>query len=371
MAREMNLRPGATLAQYGERAILEDVVLPRFGIQSDDCATLAPVPAGHDIVMTMDPCPTPVVCLLEQHLDGKPVDYWHYGRLTVLINVSDLAAMGARPAGLLVSTVMPADMPMTDYDRFLDGLEEAGEEWGCPVLGGNIKDGDVFTATGTAVGTVPRGTALARTGASTGDLVCVIGDMGLFWSAVLARLRDVRLDGLDPQDSRALDQALYRPSAKVEIGMALAAEGLVTACMDASDGVSGCLVELARRNRGSIHLDESLLAPSAPVAYVAEALRVDPRSLMLAWGNWELVVTTPPGRLDALMALAARHGTTCRQIGELRDPKDHLVLLDGEEVTDFSSERFTNRSYFTHGLNSYADWLLKQTFTVPPAAEGL
>src|ERR1017187_9544218 len=110
------------LGTLGERTILSDIIMPRIALGEagadgigDDCAEIAVPPAGHTILATTDPCPSPVAFVLGDH------DYWHYGRMTVLINVSDLAAMGAKPIGILVSTVMPNDMLINDYQRFLDG----------------------------------------------------------------------------------------------------------------------------------------------------------------------------------------------------------------------------------------------------------
>src|SRR5436309_761620 len=109
-----------TLRDLGERRIVKELIAPRFpqsedqmmGI-GDDCAVIPMCSPDQVLVMTTDPCPTPVVCLIERE------DYYHYGRLTALINVSDLAAMGAKPIGLLISTIMPEDMRVADYERFL------------------------------------------------------------------------------------------------------------------------------------------------------------------------------------------------------------------------------------------------------------
>src|SRR5712671_5686858 len=118
-----NIQSELKLRDLGERRILREIIYPRFssfdgqivGI-GDDCAILPSPPIGHALVVTTDPCPTPVVCMVE-----RP-DMYHYGRMTILINVSDLAAMGAQPLGIVVSTVMPEDMSVREFDRFLDGI---------------------------------------------------------------------------------------------------------------------------------------------------------------------------------------------------------------------------------------------------------
>jgi len=354
------------LGTLGERSILTNILIPRLagsnaGSQAigDDCAELLSPDPGYAFLATTDPCPTPVVFDLEDR------DYWHYGRMTILINVSDLAAMGAVPQGILISTVMPNEMRVADYQRYLDGLIEAAAEWGCPIVGGNIKDGPEFTSTGTAFGTAPVTNIMRRTGARVGDVVCVAGRMGLFWAAVLQRLshRDLRIS---PQSSADLKEALYRPIARLKEGLILADSGLVTACMDSSDGVGACLVELADKNCVDVTLDVDGLIPEQSVREVADELAIDPRKLLLAWGNWELVFTVAPDNLDALVDLAVSHDLPIAQIGRLSEGEGHVWLTEGlrrRPVNNFASERFTSLSYFTHGLKSYMQWLIEAPLT--------
>jgi thiamine-monophosphate kinase len=356
-----------TLDELGERSILHNLIAPRLSTSKsglhgigDDCAELESPPAGHKLLVTTDPCPTPIV------FEIADKDYWHYGRMTVLINVSDLAAMGARPNGIVVSTVMPSDMLVADYQRFLDGLVEAADEWACPVVGGNIKDGPGFTATGTAFGSAPATHIMRRTGARPGDIVCVAGRMGLFWAAVFRQLYPQWRRPLPTDQEHDLDQALRRPVARLREGQILAASGLVTCCMDASDGVAGCLNELAVRNGTDIVIHDDLLVPEPCVSAAAAQVGVDPRKLMLSWGNWELVFTVPQNRFDDLHDLAQANNLPIAAVGEMRQgPGSVLLTRNGElaPLVNLASERFSRTSYFTHGIGAYADWLMQSPLT--------
>jgi len=359
-----NIQSELKLRDLGERRILREIIYPRFssfdgqivGI-GDDCAILPSPPIGHALVVTTDPCPTPVVCMVE-----RP-DMYHYGRMTILINVSDLAAMGAQPLGIVVSTVMPEDMSVREFDRFLDGISDAADEWSCPVLGGNIKDGPEFTSTGTAIGSVEPSKAMRRFGARVGDHVLVIGEMGLFWAAVLTRIENGAVTALRTE---ILDNALYRPVAKLAEGRALAGSGSVTACMDSSDGVIGCLQELAAVNRMDIIVNSRALAPHPDVAEVAASAEIDPRKLMLSWGNWELVCAVRPEQVSTIKNLMASLGTKVSDIGEVSKGKGNVLLLDGDRhkrIRNFASERFCPTSTFTHGLGAYLDFLRKESLT--------
>ncbi|MCE5197370.1 MAG: thiamine-phosphate kinase [Armatimonadota bacterium] len=353
-----------TLRDLGERRIVQELIIPRFPALADhivaigdDAVVLPPVPGDQAIVLTTDPCPTPVVCLIEQP------DMFHYGWMTMLINVSDLAAMGARPTGLLVSTVMPETMLCRDYMRFLDGLEEASKIWECPVLGGNIKDGSTFTATGTAIGMVKPEHAMRRNNAKPGDLVCVIGEMGLFFAAIISHLYKIQLD---KQDTEAITAALHRPMAKLSEGIAMAESGLVTACMDSSDGVGGCLYELATANSVDIIIAGISLRSNRTVERVAKSAMIDPRKLMLAWGSWELVCTIRPDALSTLQKLMLPFGTTISAIGEVQHGTGKVWFEENEqtrELTNFASERFSATSMFTYGLDAYMEWFLSEPLT--------
>lgn len=355
-----------TLKDLGERGILSQLIIPRFpavtnlvGRTGDDCAVLCTPSRGRVLTMTTDPCPTPVVCLLESP------DLYHYGRLTVLINVSDLAAMGAEPLGILIATVMPEEMSVAEYERFLEGVADASSEWSCPVIGGNIKDGPFFTASGSALGSVATECLLRRTGMGIGDHVCVVGEMGLFWAACLARLLPSRFT--ENTHDAILSKALYKPNAKIMEGRALADSRLVTACIDSSDGVGSCLYELSAANTLDIVIRSSSIRPHPAVESVAKAVDIDVRKIMLSWGNWELVCTMPASAVRKARVIIESLGTPFYDIGEVQAGNGNVWLEESgsmELLANFASERFSQTSVFTHGLDAYYEYLRTQPLTM-------
>jgi thiamine-monophosphate kinase len=287
----------------------------------------------------------------------EPPDYYHYGRFTVLINMSDLAAMGASPIGIVISTVMEEDMSVADYARFLDGLSDASEEWACPIIGGNIKDGPTFTANGSALGSIEEDLVMKRSGAAPGDQVCVIGQMGLFWAAVIGRVSSI---SVSPNEQNALDEALYTPVARLREGMKLAKTRQVTACIDSSDGIAGCLRELALINDVDIIVDSALLSPHPAVQKIADATTIDFRKLMLAWGGWELVCTVRTEGINEVRQSLEAMGTKFSVIGEVRSGSGSVRIKEGNAIgrlANLGSERFCPTSTFTHGLDAYLNFL--------------
>lgn len=318
----------------------------------DDCAVFRPKIEGDAIVITTDPCPTPVVNLIGDN------DYYNYGWLTVVINVSDLGAMGADPIGILSSTIMPETMFVSEYERFLKGLFDASKTFDCPVIGGNIKDGNEFSASGCAVGSINPKLVIQRSGGQAGDYVFVAGEMGGFWASVLSILK--KLDTKN-EEKELVNQFLKRPMPKLYEGISLAKNGIVNSCMDSSDGITSCLYCLAKESNLDITIDLSLLKPSSFVENIARQLQIDYRKLMFSWGGWELVGTMSPNMVQHAEQVMNKFKTPLTIIGEAHTGNGNVWCLDGQKrgkLSDIGSYRFSNTSYFTKGIESYLNYLL-------------
>lgn len=347
-----------TLKDLGENGILHRLIVPRFPPPhnfllsiGDDCAAFFPKQKGHAIITTTDPCPTPVANLLGYD------DYYNYGWLTVVINVSDLGSMGAEPIGLLTSTVMPEDMLITDYERFLDGLSDASNRFNCPIVGGNIKDGKEFTASGSAFGSVDPDLMMQRKGALSGDFICVIGEMGIFWASVVSHLKNIEIDNKNKEKA---NESILKPVPKIFEGIQLAKQKALTSCMDSSDGVTSCLYTIAQANKVDIVIDLNSLRPHPLVTKIADQAGVDYRKLMLSWGGWELVGTVSPEKLNTVSQISKSLGVTCNIIGNVVEGDGNVWASEQDKkgvLSDLGSYRFCGTSFFSHGLEAYIDYL--------------
>ena len=229
-----------------------------------------------------------------------------------------------------------------DYQRFLDGLVEAADEWRCPILGGNVKDGPEFTATGTAIGSVQADLILRRTGARPGDKICVIGHMGLFWAAALERLSSRRIR-VSESSAEQLKHALYRPIPRNREAQILAQAGVVSSCTDASDGVGASLAKLADANGLDAIVDADRLVPDRRAVEVAEQLDIEPIRLALAWGNWELVCTVPAAAVDEAVRLSKVHEFPLKVVGG---------MIEGSGRVRMSSNLRQTMTTFAHPNDS-------------------
>jgi thiamine-monophosphate kinase len=224
-----------------------------------------------------------------------------------------------------------------------------------------MKEGPEFSVTGTALGEV-EGELLSRRGAQDGDLICVAGDIGLFWSAVLARLHEIA--DIDEALLNELARALTHPTPKVEWGLHLARQRLATACIDASDGLGSAVASLAAASGVAAVLQAEALRPPH-VKEIASRAGVNPTTLGLAWGDWQLVFTVSPSKVAWLKESEVPGQVTV--IGHIEGGR-HGVFASEEgceprEIHIRGDQRFAEASYFTDGLRGYVEVLRSSPYT--------
>jgi thiamine-monophosphate kinase len=344
----------ATLGEIGERNIIESILKPRYAQNTesfgDDCASTWIASSG-TLLSTTDPCPTPAATTLGFD------DLYYHGWLTATINLSDLAAAGAAPLGLLSSLILPASTSLSSFIRLLDGLDDCAQEAGSRVIGGNLKEGPTVQLAAAALGWCDT-RPMSRRGATPGDVICVAGEFGDFWAGYLASQRSVDLP--DELKERLLRNVL-KPSPKVALGSALRRSGTVSGCMDNSDGLFPSLVGLAAGGGTGayVNFDDITFAPD--VVAVASVIGIDPARLALGWGDWQLIFCTSRRNLADVEDICAANNVPIRAIGEMTPAAGVLeISLDGRTSSfpELDSQRFTPSSWFASGLQSYIDTML-------------
>lgn len=348
------------LFDIGERNIVQNIIydiFPHLRNFHDDTINL-PVNKYSILAFSTDPCPKPIICKFDPN--NK---YYYYGWMSVLINYSDLAAEGVEPIGILLSTIMPNDMEESDYREFLLGVKDACEAWGGNLLGGNIKDGATFSITGMAIGGKrENGNLLTRKGMEVGDAVCVVGEMGIFWLALMQLIDGYSLSEMD----EIVRSYIITPYPKLRESELLSKSFMVTSCMDSSDGIIGCLYELATLNNVSIHIIDSKLVPNERLREYCEQKGVNYRNFMLAFGGWELVFSCKNKDIENLQNIFKENNLSFNVIGYADNCCGHNVLLECHgsvyKVNDFSSKRFDSTSMFSFGIDPIIEQLSKSQF---------
>ena len=221
------------------------------------------------------------------------------------VNLSDLAAMGARPVGVLLGVAFGARQQDSWADGFAAGLARALEVFQVPLLGGDtVRGADRCVLSLTALGSVPAGAALGRAGAGEGDDLWVsgtIGDAGMGLAVALGQ------SGANPQALKRY----RRPTPRLALGLAL--RGLASAAMDVSDGLA---LDAARLAHASGLAAEIILA-DIPLSDFAPASEPDRLRHATAGDDYELLVAATPAQRSAIEAAASSAHIAVARIGRL------------------------------------------------------
>lgn len=280
---------------------------PAFGL-SDDAAVWSP-PSGADLVFTKDAMVEGVHFLP----DDAPEDV---GRKLARINLSDLAAMGAKPVGYLLAVALPVARGLEWCERFAKGLKQDQDEFGWQLFGGDtVATPGPLTLSLTAIGVVQSGLALRRNGARAGDRIYVSGTLGDAMTGLLC-LRG-KLAGISEASLNFLALRYHRPSPRVALGLALV--GVAHSAMDISDGIGGDLAHIAETSGvgARVYLDKIPLSAAA-----AEALAYQPdiiSTIRKGGDDYELLFTASKLEPATLRALQTAGHVTVTEIGEITE----------------------------------------------------
>lgn len=298
----------------------------------DDAAVLD-LPPGTRLVVTTDA----LVAGVHFYRDDPPAEI---ARKLMRVNMSDLAAMGARPRGVLLVAVLPRDMTEDWLAEFAKGLAGDVETFGAPLVGGDTSatDGPLVLAL-TALGEA-TGPALTRSGARAGDDIYVSGTIGDAALGLLALKGETF--GLDDEALAPLVARYLVPEPRLSLGRALAADGVAHACIDISDGLVADLGHIAECSG----LRAELAAAAVPLSSTVRRLTAEEPKLfepVLTGGDdYELCFTAAMEARERVAAAAAAAGTTVTRIGTMKD---------GGGVTVTDAETFgiaIERGGFTH-----------------------
>ena len=303
--------PTRTVADFGERALIQRIIarltLPAWVVvgPGDDAAVVEPERGALD-VLTTD------VQVEGIHFDRRFVTPDAIGHRALAVNLSDLAAMGARPRAALLSLVLPDALEVATVDGLMDGLLALADAHGMAVVGGNIaRSPGPLIVDVTATGTVRRRRILTRAGASPGDGVYVTGRIG----DALVGLESLQRGG--SPEFAAQEQRYLRPEPRVRAGLLLAGNRAASACMDLSDGLADGVRQIAAASQVGIALDANALPIAEEVRRWHSDRGHDALAAALGGGDdYELVFTVRPAHLGRLRGvLRGSHNLPMTRIG--------------------------------------------------------
>lgn len=287
----------------------------------DDCAVFD-VPDGFSVAATCD-------SLVEGVHFLPGADPFLLGRKAAAVNISDVSAMGAIPAFLLVSLVLPADTPASFTESLCAGMAHEAGLYGAAVIGGNMaKSPSGLIIDVTCLGRIEKGRALYRVGAKPGEIIAVTGFPGNS-AAGLALLQspDIAIDG---SIREKLVNTHTAPCPRVAEGRILSASGIVSSCIDVSDGLVADLGHILSQSGAGADIFTEQLPISDELKQAAQALGKDPASLALYGGeDYELCFTLPESEFQSLREKFAEASLApISAIGRITGQKGIIRLID-------------------------------------------
>ena len=290
----------------------------------DDCALLAPAP-GMQLAISSD-------MLVEGRHFFADVSPQALGHKALAVNLSDLAACGARPLAFTLALALPsADEHW--LAGFSEGLLALADMHGCELVGGDTTQGPLNICI-TVFGEVPTGLALLRNGARPGDDIYVSGTLGDARLALDALLGHITLPAAVLARTR---QRLERPTPRVALGLAL--RGIASSAMDVSDGLLGDLSHILKASGVGACIDTSiahqLIAERHDFLWTSGLFdsKLLAQCTLAGGDDYELLFTAPATQRSAVAAASKASATPVTRIGAIEAaPGLRLVDAQGQAV---------------------------------------
>jgi thiamine-monophosphate kinase len=308
------------LSDLGEREAIRriEAILTKgtnsLGI-GDDCAA---IDLGNEYLLV-----TTDMMSQKTHIPAQMTAF-QMGWFLVAINLSDIAAKGGNPLGVVCSYGLPKNTSESFLKELTRGADACAVRFGTTIVGGDTKETREITLCGTAFGTVKKNEFMPRIGMKPGDVVAVTGVLGKAGAGYSALKHQ--------NQEKKLSKGLLEPQPRLQEGRLLAVQKSVTSSMDISDGLSASLYQLQEVNAVGFEIDRNAL-PIAPglVELSRRYHDIDPYLVALHFGgDYELLITIPSQRFEHIKKIMKKHGVNLTMIGTVTKKKN-ILLLDEEK----------------------------------------
>jgi len=318
-----------SLPQVGEFGLIDRLVRlcpttsPRLRVGvGDDAAVIRPR-SGTELLVTTD--------VLVEGIDFQ-LGAWPFERLgekALLVNLSDVAAMGGRAVAFFVALSLPTRARVRDAEALYRGLGRVARWYDVALAGGDVSAAPWWSIAVTVIGEVARGRGLTRSGARPGDLLCVTGTLGDSAAGLdLLRPGARRPRGLSKAHTRWLIDRHQRPTPRLTLGVRLANQRLATAAIDLSDGLAADVRRICEASKVGVEIDLAALPLSKALrAYAHATGRAAVTDALGGGEDFELLVSVPPGRLRQARRVAPRDAPLT-VIGRITPARRGLSVID-------------------------------------------
>ena len=302
---------------------------------TDDTAIFEP-PVGHDLVLTADAVTGGVHFFADDPPDA-------IARKALRVNLSDLAAKGAKPLGFLLTVALPADIDDDWLEKFSSGLRVDAEAFACPLFGGDtIRTRGPVSVSIFAFGSVPKGRMVRRHGASAGDRIIVTGTIGdaALGLAVRKNSDTAEVWKLDAPAREHLLSRYLLPQPRATLAESVQADA--SAAMDVSDGLAGDLGKLCAASGISAEIDVASvpLSEAAKRALAADETLIE--AILTGGDDYEILCAMKPDAVPAFRARAAQAEVAVTDIGAIVDGTGEPRFIGANGPLSFARKSFSH-----------------------------
>ena len=290
----------------------------------DDAAVFRPPEPGYEMLATCD------TMVEGYHYLKEHITPFETGRRAMVMNISDIGAMGGEPLYALVTLGLASSESVNDIEEIYRGFIKELKPSGATIIGGNISkiDGSPFIDI-TLIGKVKKEFKVLRSGAGPGDAVMVTGCPGK--SAAGYWIIYNKIPG--SEEYKTLIESYIRPQHRAREGHALALSGKITSMIDISDGLSGDLLHICEKSLVGVEIKEEMLPSCEALEAVSILSKKRKEDFILgASDDYELLFTCFPEDTDAVSSILSEYGCPVTHIGEIVPPEQGITVIskDGE-----------------------------------------
>jgi len=292
---------------------------------SDDAALLSP-PEGHELVITKDAISEGI------HFIGNESPDLIAGK-ALRVNLSDLAAMGAEPICYFLALMLPKNTTEDWLEKFAQGLKTTQDEFSIYLAGGDTTatNGSLSISI-TAIGSVPKGKALRRSGAKIDDDIYVSGTLG---DSALGLQLLLNPTSHIPNPSSLLINRYLTPQPRISLGIHL--RDIATACMDISDGLAQDLGHICTAS----HVGATIHSPLLPLPLGEGGVRAIETALT-GGDDYELLFTAPPAKKTIIEQLAKTLQLPLTCIGKITAGNNVQILDENGKTIELDKKGFSH-----------------------------
>jgi thiamine-monophosphate kinase len=243
------------------------------------------------------------------------------GKYAVNVVLSDIAAMGGSPLGIVFSMALPPDVNENFVDKLAKGLKSASDAHETCIIGGDTQESPQITITGTALGVVNKRNLLLRSGAKEGDLICVTGEIGTAAAGFYCLTGGLKCP--DHFITSALE-----PQARIKEGKIISRNA--NSCIDISDGLALSIHEISGQSKVGSMIYEDRIPVDRELSVVERLSGISQREMVLyKGGDFELLFTVHPEKCDNVSDELKKIGSTLSVIGKITKSDNKFVDLEG------------------------------------------